>query len=417
MSPIITLSDISEADDNLIEHKLKFPDVSISYWGYADIVKGVERGYVNGLPDGTFAPDKPVSRAEFIKMVVAAMKIPVGEAKPGTVWYMPYTTAARQYGLISDNEYENDNFTQPMTRLEMAKVAVRAVNKNASYDEAFMLVATENGLIMGTGDGSLRPEGTTTRAQSVTIVERVLKVRAGETLPRDEKAVENARDYATIEQDPWGREIRKTDLPKNADQFPYILKDLPNEFYEMPFVSMFNKFRDPVEVTTSPLYSVEAVRKLADKLEGHYHHLLNIDYNTIDYTWAEKFVENAFYSGSKDLLLSRAMEYVDWVKKNEIKVVGKVTFEPSAFYASPLATMRGVLEFRIESLGDGVDKEEETPIFWQSFNRQEFYKDIGNDREYYVDVGITATPGSPDYSWYSPTAGSELFRNYMEGYR
>jgi len=45
-----------------------FSDVPAGHWAAADIAGAVKAGYVSGLPDGTFKPDKPVSRAEFIKM-------------------------------------------------------------------------------------------------------------------------------------------------------------------------------------------------------------------------------------------------------------------------------------------------------------------------------------------------------------
>ena len=40
---------------------------------------------------------------------------------------------------------------------------------------------------------------------------------------------------STAHVDPSGRLIRTTNLPKNASKYPYILQDIPNEMYEMPF--------------------------------------------------------------------------------------------------------------------------------------------------------------------------------------
>lgn len=400
-----------------VSSALKFSDVPVGHWAYRDVLTGVQKGYVDGFTDGTFAPDKPVSRAEFIKMVVAATRLPVGQSKVGEPWYLPYTTAARQYGFIGDQEYENDNFTAPMTRLEMAKVAVRAAKLNAEYDEQFMLVATENGLVMGVGSGNLQPFGTTTRAQSVTIVERVLKVREGEKLPVDDKAIENAKEYAKREFDPWGREIRTENLPKNADDFPYILKDLPNEFYELRIKdinSPFKNSRTAKELAQMFDVSKEQKQYVASTAEDYYNHILNVDYRTIDYVWAEKIVDLVHYSGMKENLLETGMEYVDWVKDNEVIIEGSFVAEPSSLYASGLGilTVRGVLEFNIKNIKEGVDTSR-SPIVNQS-NRysSKFYEKKGIRRKIVTDIEING-PLRENYKQSYPVM-TDVFYNYVE---
>ena len=62
---------------------LTFPDVPESHWAYETVMTAVKRGYVDGKPDGTFAPDQEVSRSEFIKMVVAALEMPVEKQQKG----------------------------------------------------------------------------------------------------------------------------------------------------------------------------------------------------------------------------------------------------------------------------------------------------------------------------------------------
>lgn len=42
------------------------------HWARSLIETAVQRGYVHGYPDGTFRPDAPVTRAEALKLVVAA---------------------------------------------------------------------------------------------------------------------------------------------------------------------------------------------------------------------------------------------------------------------------------------------------------------------------------------------------------
>lgn len=57
-----------EAAVQLFE-KTSFTDVPASFWGCAYIEKAAGLGLVTGNPDGTFAPDKPMTRAEFVTIL------------------------------------------------------------------------------------------------------------------------------------------------------------------------------------------------------------------------------------------------------------------------------------------------------------------------------------------------------------
>ncbi|TAF56232.1 MAG: S-layer homology domain-containing protein [Oscillatoriales cyanobacterium] len=57
------IQQIFERDDRLRE-LIAFRDVSADYWGRAAIDKSVEIGFLNGYPNAIFAPDKSVSRLE-----------------------------------------------------------------------------------------------------------------------------------------------------------------------------------------------------------------------------------------------------------------------------------------------------------------------------------------------------------------
>src|SRR5690606_32028850 len=46
-----------------------FPDMPADHWAAAAIRKAVERGLLQGYPDGTFRPDQPVTRAELASVL------------------------------------------------------------------------------------------------------------------------------------------------------------------------------------------------------------------------------------------------------------------------------------------------------------------------------------------------------------
>ena len=88
-------------------------------------------GVINGRPDGTFAPDNTVSRAEFAKMMVIALSL------SGTV--------------------ENTNGYTDI---------------NGHWARNYILLAVKNGLISGYSDKTVRPDNPITVAEISTIISR-----------------------------------------------------------------------------------------------------------------------------------------------------------------------------------------------------------------------------------------------------
>ncbi|WP_425464376.1 S-layer homology domain-containing protein [Paenibacillus anaericanus] len=329
-----------------------FTDIT-NHWGKADIVNAATKGYVNGYVDQTFKPNQAVSRAEFIKMAVSAIGFTL-EQREGP-WYTSYVEAAFINNVINESEYIDYNVA--MTRLEMARAAVRAAGLTATTDGEYMVIATKNGLIHGTGKGNLDMLATTTRAQSVVIIERILKVRAGETLPVDEEAIKNAEDLANAKLDPWGRVIRTTNLPKNAQDFQYILADIPNEMYEMPYDDSL-AFSGIYSLKTNKMtnyleYDKSFIDRAVKNTEDYFDLILNIDYQKIDYSWANEVQALLSKDGTSDLArknrLNKMKKYVDWVKKNKIVTKGSVKAEPSMLYEFGYLYMRNSFEFTILS--------------------------------------------------------------------
>jgi len=174
-----------------------FPDTR-DHWSKSAVAMAVNHKYVDGYSDGTFRPENHVTGAEFVKMIVTASGLKVEGATEGSQWFAPYVRAAVEKGLVREESMTNDFLQTPISRLEMSKVAVRATDvslqqKHVSLnDQGVMYTAVNKGLIQGLSGGELAPNGTTTRAQSVTIVERVLSLNAGEKLPIDKTAVGQA---------------------------------------------------------------------------------------------------------------------------------------------------------------------------------------------------------------------------------
>ncbi|MGG2199273.1 S-layer homology domain-containing protein [Paenibacillus validus] len=177
--------------------RASFSDTA-GHWGADAINKAIQLKVVDGYPDGSFKPEQSVSRAEFMKMTATALKLKLDSVEQGSGWYKAYVKALTDAGITRDRDFATEDWNAPITRLEMSRIAVRATDadlqkKEFNIDNAsVMFNATKTGLIQGLANGELAVDGVTTRAQSVTIIDRMLKKNAGETLPVDKYAASNA---------------------------------------------------------------------------------------------------------------------------------------------------------------------------------------------------------------------------------
>ncbi|WP_281887253.1 S-layer homology domain-containing protein [Paenibacillus sp. YYML68] len=174
-----------------------FGDVS-GHWAESGIRNALELRIVDGYPDGSFRPDASVTRAEFIKMAAQALKLPIGKAGEGADWYKAYVAATEEAGISHSSDFNGGDLNAPISRLEMARIAARSVESGLQVkeynpeDHLIMYLATKTGLIQGMARGDLALEAATTRAQSVTIIDRILRVKNGEKLEVDKYALANA---------------------------------------------------------------------------------------------------------------------------------------------------------------------------------------------------------------------------------
>jgi len=157
------------------------------HWAEASIHASVKAGYVAGYQDGTFKPDKTITKAEFIKMLVVALELDIKEHT--SPWYTTYVDTAREAGIYTDDF--KDTWGKALSRKEMALLSVRAgiTGFNRDYDlNRNLYEATKAGILQGTAPGKVDPDGVTTRAQAITVIERVLSVKAGKSLKVDKYA-------------------------------------------------------------------------------------------------------------------------------------------------------------------------------------------------------------------------------------
>lgn len=186
---------VSKGNQTQNTRTCKFKDLSKVPWAKDAIVSLYEGGYVDGVDEETFVPNRIVKREEFIKMLVAALKLKgtADENKFKDVqsgaWYEQYVLTAVKNGLINGINAETFGIGNEMTREDMAVILYRAVkDKNietgdvsftdkdeiSSYALEAAAAMEKSGIISGVDDGKFAPKAAVTRAQTAVCIYRLL---------------------------------------------------------------------------------------------------------------------------------------------------------------------------------------------------------------------------------------------------
>ncbi|TXK85989.1 S-layer homology domain-containing protein [Paenibacillus sp. N3.4] len=175
----------------------KFTDVD-GHWAKDNILHAVEKGYANGYSDGSFRPEASITRGEFLKLVVTSLHLSTADSVKDQAWYQPYVDALKKAGIVQESDLQ-ESWDLPITRQEIAAIALRAVSPelqkaNAVVQPSFVMSgAVTKGILQGMNGGKLAPDEATTRAQAIIVIDRMLQVQQGITLPVDPLAVEQAK--------------------------------------------------------------------------------------------------------------------------------------------------------------------------------------------------------------------------------
>lgn len=189
-----------------------FVDVTPEHWAYEHIKQMVLNSTISGYPDGSFAPDKPVTRAEFCKMTVLASDLALGSASDiekifemhncinaQSHWSSPYIAAMLSNSYTYGDWYlsGNVNLGANVNRAEVAMgisyivsvmpytnaglgegiVSSFLSNRFSDYDKFgshsdAIYKAVEQGFISGYPDGCFHPQNLVTRAELCAMLYR-----------------------------------------------------------------------------------------------------------------------------------------------------------------------------------------------------------------------------------------------------
>ncbi len=173
-----------------------------THWGNAVIVGMANRMVVNGTGNNEYQPERAITRAEFVALIVRALGLKArGSAQFGDVkaaaWYYDVVLAAKEYGIakgsggkfLPDNKITREEAMLLMVnalKLVRQDVALTAAQKSAAlkrFGDAgeFSSWATDGGAaaihfgIVGGSNGNIHPKKNLTRAETAQILYNMLK--------------------------------------------------------------------------------------------------------------------------------------------------------------------------------------------------------------------------------------------------
>lgn len=169
---------------------VSFSDLA-GHWGEEYIMKWAEKGVINGYPDGTFQPNKEITRAEVCKVLALAYRLDTdveptafSDVEEGK-WYYEYIQACAGAGVV--NGYPDGSFAPnaPITRSEAVKMVCIAAgipeyttgcedfsdwDQTPAWAEGYWNALHKEGVIDGYEDGTIRPTRNISRAEMVKIL-------------------------------------------------------------------------------------------------------------------------------------------------------------------------------------------------------------------------------------------------------
>ncbi len=181
-----------------------FDDVFMSDWAQPYIDYAAYKGIMSGDGERHFRPNDKISREEFLKIVIEALKVGKDEAAPATEfsfddvnredWFYGYIETGVGFKIINGISEHSFGTGEYLTRQDAAVILMRAkeaakmvLNDTAAesdfsdkenisdYAADAVLKLQKAGIINGYEDGSFNPMGSITRSEAAKIIYGILK--------------------------------------------------------------------------------------------------------------------------------------------------------------------------------------------------------------------------------------------------
>lgn len=390
---------------------------------------------VGVLEKQVFASSKYITTEEFVTRVVKELKLKVDKTESN-----PYIEAAIKAGLIGEDEF---NLVKDITRTDAAVILVRAdeykygvtiddelvdliiekrisdINKVSKSKREYVAKIYALGYIKGYSNGSYSTDrefrgGTKLTANGANDIISML-----------------SKPSKRAKISPDGQLLRTTNLPSNADMYPYILASYPNAYYDWEFKFMkwtsdgvpiygtdklvnLEQYASPKDTKSLNLYrwditdtTIEEVYNSViniwvEKVKKYVETVFNVDYRTLkkDTEWFNTVIKLDYQFGWKNQKNTedRLKQYIDAAIKNKTIVESSlVAIDGSTLYHDRGLHLRVYVKYCIHSALD-TSQVRLSPIVFTNENYPHYDNvKLGEWRNGYFDVSLNMN-GNGDFS-------------------
>lgn len=175
----------------------RFPDVDIGKWFGTAVNALAQSGVLNGYKDGTFLPNRTITRAEFVTALYGCFSLDAGSASfsdvPETHWAYRYIAAATSAGWIhgvGDNKFEPERGIKRCEAVTVMNAALGRTGDGFAADrdvQKFKDVPTDHWAFLQiteaasplTADPEPGPSGELEKGQTLRVTASGLNLREG----------------------------------------------------------------------------------------------------------------------------------------------------------------------------------------------------------------------------------------------
>lgn len=172
----------------------RFSDIGADHWALNAIAHSVARGYFKGEGEGRFAPNRAITRAEFVTILGRKAGIAPSGASAAFkdvnvgAYYAPYVAWAESKGIVKGTGNGKFEPNRTITREEMAVILDKFLgDQNKTYSSTNKAQFNDGttisswakgsvekmanlGFLSGVGNGNFVPKGSFTRAQAAQVL-------------------------------------------------------------------------------------------------------------------------------------------------------------------------------------------------------------------------------------------------------
>ncbi len=176
-----TTTESTESSETTLEERDPLTDIA-GHWAEEEIDNLYQTYVVNGYGDGTFGPDDPVTRTQFLTIALRAFNYDTAETEVADFAY--------SVGIISDLDLWKNHGGDSVTRAEALKILLNAANLDAGetltpnfvdvdivndWFAVYSAYGKAQGIVTGNVDGDFNGLDTVTRAETCALTLRIMQ--------------------------------------------------------------------------------------------------------------------------------------------------------------------------------------------------------------------------------------------------